>query len=286
MTIFFELGGHSLLATRVAARFRNTFQIEMPVRRLFETPTVAGLAVVILQGLLSQQGTDDLPGGIAGRHPRSLRSGATRNCDDEDPMTAEGKLQSHHARTNRSALPGAAIPAGIAPRTGRRLRPGDSRSRGEPPPSPAPCPSPRKGCGSSIGWSPAARSIMCPSLSISKAICIRKPSACALETLTARHEVLRTVVATVDGTPVQVVCPCRSMDLPVIDLLQPLDVAQRASSWIRRRHPSLRPGVRSDAAGLLAPVRRPRSRAAPGRSPCRIRWLVDRRDEPRVDCPL
>jgi acyl carrier protein len=44
---FFELGGHSLLATQVMYSLRERFKIELPLRIIFETPTVVELAEAI-----------------------------------------------------------------------------------------------------------------------------------------------------------------------------------------------------------------------------------------------
>ncbi|HEU5378166.1 MAG TPA: SDR family NAD(P)-dependent oxidoreductase [Ktedonobacteraceae bacterium] len=46
---FFALGGHSLLATQVVARLQRILQVDVSVRNLFETPTVASLAERLLQ---------------------------------------------------------------------------------------------------------------------------------------------------------------------------------------------------------------------------------------------
>jgi acyl-CoA synthetase (AMP-forming)/AMP-acid ligase II/acyl carrier protein len=44
---FFELGGDSLLAVQIISRLRDNFEMEFPLARLFETPTIAGLTELI-----------------------------------------------------------------------------------------------------------------------------------------------------------------------------------------------------------------------------------------------
>jgi amino acid adenylation domain-containing protein len=51
---FFALGGHSLLATRVVARAQEAFGVEIPMRRLFDTPDLAGFSAVVDAALMER----------------------------------------------------------------------------------------------------------------------------------------------------------------------------------------------------------------------------------------
>jgi acyl carrier protein len=44
---FFDLGGHSLSGMRVLARIRRDFHIDVPIRSLFDRPTIEGLALEV-----------------------------------------------------------------------------------------------------------------------------------------------------------------------------------------------------------------------------------------------
>lgn len=75
---FFELGGHSLLATHVASLVRKTFQPDLPLRKIFEAPTVASLAALLIAGETS-------PGEFE-KKAETLRKIESLSADDLEEM--------------------------------------------------------------------------------------------------------------------------------------------------------------------------------------------------------
>ena len=53
---FFDLGGHSLLATQMFNRVRDHLKVDMPLRKLFEAPTIAELARAVVEAQGSSSG--------------------------------------------------------------------------------------------------------------------------------------------------------------------------------------------------------------------------------------
>ena len=58
---FFAIGGHSLLAAQVISRVRDGFDVELPLRAMFESPTVAGLSEILSRIIARQEGLHAAP---------------------------------------------------------------------------------------------------------------------------------------------------------------------------------------------------------------------------------
>jgi hypothetical protein len=62
---FFEVGGDSLTAMQVVSRLRQAFGLDLPPRALFELPTVARLALDVVEALARRAGDEHLAGFLA-----------------------------------------------------------------------------------------------------------------------------------------------------------------------------------------------------------------------------
>jgi amino acid adenylation domain-containing protein len=82
---FFELGGHSLLATQLVSLVRKAFQTDLPLRKIFEAPTVASLTAVLVAG-------EPSPGQLQ-RRAETLRRIESLSADDLEELLRRKKAK-------------------------------------------------------------------------------------------------------------------------------------------------------------------------------------------------
>ena len=201
---FFSLGGHSLLATQVMARLRGTFGVELPLRTLFEAPTVRDFAAR-LEAAVQASGSSRLPAPGAGAPERPaaplLRPAAAvvpgsaraREPSLQPPGGASGSTGRldlaalrHASRSWCAATSPCAPPS--APRQGQPLQviaPPSPPPGGDGPLGPSPPSSGRRSCCASPTRRPSAPST-CPRVRCCAPTCCACPTAstCCCSTCT------------------------------------------------------------------------------------------------------
>jgi amino acid adenylation domain-containing protein len=188
---FFDLGGHSLVATRLVARIRSTLGVDVPLRAVFETPTVAALAA-----LVDSLGVPAKPGhrSLAGLGPEK------RSVLFELLRRKSGKEKNREQIRPRRAIPGA--------------------------PGAPDVPPPPLSFGQERLWfldrlEPGHTALNMPfALRLRGRLDVAALRR-ALAAVTDRHEVLRTAFREAGGRPLPVISPPGDLSrtpLPVVDL--------------------------------------------------------------------
>ena len=196
---FFELGGHSLLATQLVSRVRASLGADLPLRTLFERPTLEGLAEAVEE----QQGAE-VPG--LPLHERVVRlSPEERACVADQLRRRRARTEASAKRIPRRAPGSGPVPASMAQERlwfMDRLAPGNSVFN---------MPSPLR-----------LRGPLDPEF-------LER----SFREIFRRHESLRTRFEERDGAPVQVVFPPGPWFLPRVDLgALPADAGRREAEQL------------------------------------------------------
>ena len=88
---FFDLGGHSLLASRILSRAINTFRIELPLKALFGSPTVAEMALVITEHQANKVGPVEIDQMLSELDALTDRQARRLLADDVPVSQREGR---------------------------------------------------------------------------------------------------------------------------------------------------------------------------------------------------
>ncbi len=192
---FFELGGHSLLATRMISRIRDAFGMEVPLRTLFESPTVAGLAGEITKAG-QQTGTIILETG--GETSQDAGPGVKHGAGSETDQEAANETSHEGIATAEPP-----IPAGL------RM-------------DPCPLSFAQQRLWFFEQLHPGSAVYHLSTVLTFDGPLDRQALEDSLSALLDRHEALRTTFSAVDGVPVQLIAPSLHIDLPLVDVSQPV----------------------------------------------------------------
>ncbi|HKI01669.1 MAG TPA: amino acid adenylation domain-containing protein, partial [Thermoanaerobaculia bacterium] len=128
---FFALGGHSLLATQFVSRLREALGVELPLRRFFEAPTVAGLAR-LLPALGGAEAPPIRPAERRGNLPLSFAQERLWFLDQLDPGGTMYNIPAAARLTGELDVPALGAAIGEIVRRHEVLRTGFTESEGRP----------------------------------------------------------------------------------------------------------------------------------------------------------